>query len=83
MSISAPGTDVRRIAGHIGAEITGVRVAADLPGDVFGIVRQALHEHKVVLPPTRASPRNCGPWPRPCGHCTPTITTTRSRPAAA
>jgi alpha-ketoglutarate-dependent taurine dioxygenase len=49
MSISAPGIDVRRIAGHIGAEITGVRVAADLPGDVFAIIRQALYEHKVVF----------------------------------
>jgi alpha-ketoglutarate-dependent sulfate ester dioxygenase len=49
MSSSAPGIDVRRIAGHIGAEITGVRVAADLSGDVFGIIRQALHEHKVVF----------------------------------
>lgn len=41
MSISAPGIDARRIAGHIGAEITGVRVTADLPGDVFAIIRQA------------------------------------------
>ncbi|HWC80337.1 MAG TPA: TauD/TfdA family dioxygenase [Pseudonocardiaceae bacterium] len=49
MSISAPAIDIRRIAGNIGAEITGVRVAADLPGDVFGIIRQALHEHKVVF----------------------------------
>jgi alpha-ketoglutarate-dependent sulfate ester dioxygenase len=48
MSITA-GIDVRRIAGHIGAEITGIRVAADLPGDVFGIIRSALHQHKVVF----------------------------------
>ena len=34
-------------------------------------------------PPTRACPRSCGPWPRACGRCTPTNTTTRSSPAAA
>jgi alpha-ketoglutarate-dependent sulfate ester dioxygenase len=48
MSITA-GIDVRRIAGHIGTEITGIRVAADLPGDVFGIIRSALHQHKMVF----------------------------------
>ncbi|HEX4253638.1 MAG TPA: TauD/TfdA family dioxygenase, partial [Streptosporangiaceae bacterium] len=48
MSTTDPGIDVRRIAGHIGAEVTGVRLAADLPGDVFGTVRQALLEHKVI-----------------------------------
>ena len=49
MSTTEPGIDVRRIAGHIGAEVTGVRLSADLPGDVFALVKNALHEHKVIF----------------------------------
>jgi alpha-ketoglutarate-dependent sulfate ester dioxygenase len=49
MSITGPAIDIRRITGSIGAEITGVRVAADLPGEVFGTIRHALHEHKVIF----------------------------------
>jgi taurine dioxygenase len=41
--------DVRRIAGHIGAEIIGVRLAADLPDEVVSVIRDALHEHKVIF----------------------------------
>jgi alkyl sulfatase len=49
MSTTAAAIDIRRIAGSIGAEVTGVRVAGDLPGDVFGVIRNALHEHKVIF----------------------------------
>jgi taurine dioxygenase len=49
MSITGPAIDIRRITGNIGAEITGVRVAADLPGEVFDTIRHALHEHKVIF----------------------------------
>jgi alpha-ketoglutarate-dependent taurine dioxygenase len=49
MSTSAPAIDIRRIAGHIGAEVTGVRITADLPGDVFSSIRHALGEHKVIF----------------------------------
>jgi len=49
MSTSAPAIDIRRIAGYIGAEVTGVRIAADLPGDVFSSIRHALGEHKVIF----------------------------------
>jgi taurine dioxygenase len=49
MSTTEPGIDVRRIAGNIGAEVTGVRLSADLPGDVFGLIKNALHEHKVIF----------------------------------
>jgi taurine dioxygenase len=49
MSITGPAIDIRRITGSIGAEITGVRVAADLPSEVFGTIRHALHEHKVIF----------------------------------
>jgi taurine dioxygenase len=41
--------DVRRVSGHIGAEITGVRVSPDLPGPVLEVIRNALHEHKVIF----------------------------------
>jgi alpha-ketoglutarate-dependent sulfate ester dioxygenase len=44
-----PAIDVRKIAGHIGAEITGVTVGPDLPGDVVGLIRDALHENKVIF----------------------------------
>ena len=49
MSTSAPAIDIRRIAGFIGAEVTGVRIAADLPGDVFSRIQHALGEHKVIF----------------------------------
>ena len=47
--MSQPAIDVRRIAGHIGAELTGIRVGPALPGDVVGVIRGALHEHKVIF----------------------------------
>jgi taurine dioxygenase len=47
--MSAPAIDVRRIAGHIGAEITGVAVGPDLPGGIVPLIREALLEHKVVF----------------------------------
>jgi alpha-ketoglutarate-dependent sulfate ester dioxygenase len=49
MTESHQNFDVRRVAGHIGAEITGVRVGPDLPGPILEAVRTALHEHKVVF----------------------------------
>ena len=49
MTHTSPSTDVRRVAGHIGAEITGVRAGPDLPGPVLDTIRAALHEHKVVF----------------------------------
>jgi taurine dioxygenase len=49
MSSADSTIDVRRIAGHIGAEITGVRVGADLPDSVVTIIRDAFHEHKVIF----------------------------------
>jgi alkyl sulfatase len=47
--MSQPAIDVRRIAGYIGAELTGIRVGPALPDDVIGVVRDALHEHKVIF----------------------------------
>ena len=49
MTHTSPSIDVRRVAGHIGAEITGVRVGPDIPGPVLDTIRSALHEHKVVF----------------------------------
>jgi alpha-ketoglutarate-dependent sulfate ester dioxygenase len=41
--------DVRRLAGHIGAEITGADTGTDLSDDAVAQIRQALLEHKVVF----------------------------------
>src|SRR5579875_426941 len=49
MTNSAGNIDVRRVAGHIGAEITGIRVHPDLPAGELDVIRTALHEHKVVF----------------------------------
>jgi alpha-ketoglutarate-dependent taurine dioxygenase len=47
--MSAPAIDVRGIAGHIGAEITGVWVGPDLDPGIVKLITSALHEHKVVF----------------------------------
>jgi alpha-ketoglutarate-dependent sulfate ester dioxygenase len=47
--MSAPAIDVRRIAGHIGAEFTGVWVGPDLDPGIVKLITSALHEHKVVF----------------------------------
>jgi alpha-ketoglutarate-dependent taurine dioxygenase len=47
--MSTPATDVRGIAGHIGAEITGVRLSPDLEPGIVKLIRDALHEHKVIF----------------------------------
>jgi alpha-ketoglutarate-dependent sulfate ester dioxygenase len=49
MTHSDQTIDVRRVAGHIGAEITGVRAGPDLTGAVLETIKSALHEHKVVF----------------------------------
>jgi alpha-ketoglutarate-dependent sulfate ester dioxygenase len=41
--------DVRKIAGHIGAEVTGIQAGPGLPQDQVSIVRNALLEHKVIF----------------------------------
>lgn len=41
--------DVRRIAGGLGAEITGVRLSPDLPEAEVAAVRTAILEHKLVV----------------------------------
>ena len=47
--MSQPAIGVRRIAGNIGAELTGIRVGAALSAEVVGVIRDALHEHKVIF----------------------------------
>ncbi|MEJ3659153.1 TauD/TfdA family dioxygenase [Actinomycetes bacterium KLBMP 9759] len=41
--------DVRPIAGHIGADITGVDLASPLSADTVAAITAALHEHKVIF----------------------------------
>ena len=40
---------VTRLAGHIGAEISGVDTGAPLSDEVIAKIRQALLDHKVVF----------------------------------
>jgi alpha-ketoglutarate-dependent sulfate ester dioxygenase len=47
--MSAPAIDVRKIAGHIGAEITGISLGPDLEPGIVKLIRDALLEHKVVF----------------------------------
>jgi alpha-ketoglutarate-dependent sulfate ester dioxygenase len=47
--MSAPATDIRKIAGRIGAEITGVFVGPDLDPGIVELITGALHEHKVIF----------------------------------
>src|ERR1700691_1349871 len=46
--MSATAIDVPRIAGHIGAEITGIAIGPDLTSDIVQVIRDTLCEHKVV-----------------------------------
>jgi alpha-ketoglutarate-dependent sulfate ester dioxygenase len=41
--------DVRKVGGRIGAEISGIRLSADLPDATFAAIEDALHAHKVVF----------------------------------
>jgi len=41
--------DVRKIAGHIGAEVTGIQSGPDLSAGHVSLVRDALLEHKVIF----------------------------------
>jgi taurine dioxygenase len=41
--------DTRKVAGALGAEITGIRLDPDLPDDVVAYLRAAILEHKVVF----------------------------------
>jgi alpha-ketoglutarate-dependent sulfate ester dioxygenase len=47
--MSAPAIDVRRIVGRIGAEITGVWLGPALDPGIVKLIRDALHEHKVIF----------------------------------
>jgi taurine dioxygenase len=44
-----PAIGVRRLAGHIGAEITGIDIAQPLDEAVVQQLRDALHTHKVIF----------------------------------
>jgi alpha-ketoglutarate-dependent taurine dioxygenase len=46
---STTDIDVRKIAGHIGAEVTGIHVGPNLPADQVSLIRNALLENKVIF----------------------------------
>jgi len=46
---TVPGMDVRPIAGHIGAEITGVDLSGPLDDTVVSTIRSALLRWKVAF----------------------------------
>jgi hypothetical protein len=62
--MSAPATDVRRIAGHIGAEITGIQVGPGLEPDIVSFIRGALHTSS---PEGSANPPRISRRPYPSG----------------
>jgi alpha-ketoglutarate-dependent sulfate ester dioxygenase len=41
--------EVHRVAGHIGAEITGVKLSGDLDAATVRLIREALFAHKVIF----------------------------------
>jgi alpha-ketoglutarate-dependent taurine dioxygenase len=41
--------DIRRVAGHIGAEVAGLTLSGDLDAQTVQAVLDALHEHKVLF----------------------------------
>jgi len=43
------GLDIRRVGGRIGAEVAGVNLSADLPGDTLQAIEKALLRHKVLF----------------------------------
>ncbi|THD79466.1 MAG: taurine dioxygenase [Phenylobacterium sp.] len=47
--MAAPSLKIRRLAGALGAEITGLDLAQELPDATIAAVRQALVEHQVVV----------------------------------
>ena len=49
MTSADTAIEVHRVAGMIGAEVTGVRADSDLPGEVVTAIRAALLEHKVLF----------------------------------
>jgi alpha-ketoglutarate-dependent sulfate ester dioxygenase len=49
MSTAEQILDVRKVAGAIGAEVTGVRLSGDLDDSVVAAVRAAVLEHRVVF----------------------------------
>ena len=41
--------EIRKVHPHIGAEVSGVDLATPLPDDVFAQIRDAFHEHSVLV----------------------------------
>ena len=47
--MAAPKLTIRRLAGALGAEISGVDLAADLPDETIAAIRAAFVEHQVIF----------------------------------
>jgi len=43
------GLEIRKVHPHIGAELSGIDLGAPLPDDVFAQIRDAFHEHSVLV----------------------------------
>ncbi len=43
------GIEIRKVHPHIGAEVSGVDLRAPLPNNVFAQIRDAFHEHSVLV----------------------------------
>ena len=43
------GLEIRKIHPNIGAEVSGIDLGATLPDDVFAHIRDAFHEHSVLV----------------------------------
>jgi alpha-ketoglutarate-dependent taurine dioxygenase len=49
MTLTATDLSIRRVSGHIGAEISGVSLSGDLSDDTVARIRQEILTHKVVF----------------------------------
>jgi taurine dioxygenase len=49
MTITQTELQIRRVAGNIGAELSGIRLSGGLPADTIAQIRAAILEHKVVF----------------------------------
>lgn len=48
-SATLAGASVRRAAGHLGADVDGIRLAGDISEEALAALRAALHEHQVLF----------------------------------
>jgi taurine dioxygenase len=49
VNLQREAIEVRRIAGSLGAEISGVRLSGSLPQETIAAIKAAIHEHMVIF----------------------------------